>query len=264
MKIKSNVLCLVAVSIAILPMTFLAACENTPNDPIGLGSVSGILDPGNMSGNGQSGESSQDTSGTSSVAEDKSTVTSEEWDAAFAKSKFENCTVTFTGTGDGDVITMVLKAAKGENRYSMFTSDVYNGETHTSEAVAAKIGESYYGYSKSGEGAWSRSEITEEQFNSSFDNVFDEFLLVAEFSGKFDEFSYDQTEKTYKAEDMMIDGATCAVTVTMKNDNVAAITINAVMDEREYDYSVTVTEYGTTTIDIPQTDNGQSTDSANE
>ena len=275
MKKSNKRLWLAALCVAVLPLTAFTACN--AEDPVGLDSTSGILDPGDMM-SGMSGTSDMSGAG-ASVAdsgsgeqpgsadiepEQKYTVTENEWKAAFNKSAFENATVAYTATRDGDVITIVLKSDKTENAYSMFITDVSDGKTNTFEAVAAKSGDKYYGYSKTAENEWQKGELSETEFSAAYDNVFKDYLVLSVFENRFDNFAYDEDEKLYKVTDLEIDGATCSSTVALVDGKVSALTINAKSSDETFDYSVAVTDYGKTTVDVPEVNDndGESSESA--
>lgn len=279
MKNIGKKMCALAIVVGVLPTALFAACENDVENPIGLDQSDGIIGQGDMtdmSGIGDGSDGTGEIGGGNgqgqTVTEDKFTVTASEWQSAFSRTSFENCTVNYSATADGDVITILLKADKGSDKIYLMMTDVYNGENVSYEAVAAKSGDNYYGYSKSNGGEWGREKITEAEFNSCFNNVFEDYLVIDAFKTRFEDFSYDEEDKAYKAEGLEIDDATCEVSVTMKNGRISAITVNAENDDEEtFVFTVTVTDYNETEIEIPtvtedsgdNTDLGGNTDSGN-
>ena len=252
MKKLNKTLCVLALMICVVPTAVFAACENNANNPVGVDSTDGLINQSMTDGSdsGLSGDGQNAQSGTQT--EDRFTVTKAEWESAFDKSSFSNCTVTYSATGEGDVMNVTMKADKPNDKIYLSMTDVYNGQTVAYQAIAAKIGETYYGYSKSGENGWQRTEISQADYNGSFDNVFEDYLVIEVFKNKFEDFEYVESERAYKAEDLTIDGADCSVSATMKNGKIAALTVTAVNGEETYEFAVAVTDYGSTAIELPE------------
>ena len=250
MKKLNKTLCAVALTVSVLPIAALTACDPAAKDPVGLDSVSGIINQSMTSDSQSATDSGSGTTDTS--AEDRFTVTENEWRSAFDRESFGNCTVTYAATGENDVLNVTLRSDLAGGKIYLAMTDVYNGQTASYEAVAAKLGDKYYGYSKSGEDGWQKSEITQAEYESGFDSVFDEYLVIEAFKDKYSDFDYDEEQNAYNANDLTVDGATCAVSVTMKNGKIAAMTVSAVKNEETYEFAVTVTDYGTTEIDLPE------------
>ena len=271
---------------AVAPLT---ACENgdstSANDSTEIigGVVSDLINGSGMGGSAQSGAQNQsgiapiseaqsgldsgaqsgDQSG-SGEAEVNAAVEESEWRAAFDKDAYKNCTVSFTtDDGEGDVINIVFKSDKDNEKFYMQMTEANNGESAVYEAACAKVGDKYYGYEKSPSNQnWRRIELTKQQYDATYDEVFEHYLILSAFVDNYDKFDYEEESGKYKGENITIDGATCSAAVEFNDKKIVGVTLTAVEGENVYNYSIAFAAYGTTTIDIPtdfdeQTNNPQ-------
>ena len=257
MKKLSVILC-AATAASLLTLT---ACGdmNTDQSDSTSGVVGGLISQliyGTGASDEGSAQASANTSGNASAEAQSpsASVTETEWRTAFSAATYDNCTVVLSAEDeDGNVMTVTLRSDKPNDRYYMLMTETRGTESNTHEAMCAKIENKYYGYEKSPEdGKWYRREINKSTFDDNYGQAFENYLMVAEFVDNYGEFDFDDRTGKYVASDIGIDDATCDVTVTFSDKKMTAMTIKAVSGEEEYNYAVTATSYGTTTIDLPE------------
>ncbi len=177
-------------------------------------------------------------------------VTQAEWDAA---AKTEINKVTISSMQSGFPMPIITKYDKdGKKLYTEFLEGSSDGTSISYSkhiTIAAKVGESYYVFNKSGERNWTRETISASEFDSQMTMASSSDAIVSGLEGKYADFTY--SDGVYSAQNITIPSVGVANEMEITFENGAIKNIDIYINNAQMEMDITY-QPGIADIQIPE------------
>lgn len=171
---------------------------------------------------------------------------------------------SYTRAMDQDGFSMTLKADSENLKYSVSQSSSSASGFSVVECVYAKKDESYLQYSRAygataddsaGSAVWTKSEITETEFDQSTAMFQADvaLTLIAGVKERFDSFTYNKTDKSYEAVNLTLGNAGAAekVTAVLQDGALSSFIVQNLASENDGKITYTYSDLNKTSVTIP-------------